>query len=99
VRIHQIPLDSNWTLILFAVAVLSVYWEMCRPGMVIPGIAGLTLAVLAGIKLGGETRSAIRAWVAIPVLSGLALISALLVWIAIQAYFHKRIGLSVVGRQ
>ena len=45
-RIDSIPLSPTATLALFVAGVLLVYWEMCRPGMVVPGVAGLTLSIL-----------------------------------------------------
>lgn len=90
VRLHQIPLDPNWTLLLFAAAILLIYWEMCRPGMILPGIGGLTLAILCAIKLAAAPRHSLNPWVAVPVIFALALITGALAWLAAQSYLHKR---------
>lgn len=89
-RIHQIPLDPNWTLLLFAAAILLIYWEMCRPGMILPGIGGLTLAVLCATKLAAAPRQSLSLWVAIPVAVAIAAITAILTWLAALSYLHKR---------
>lgn len=89
-RVHQIPLDPNWTLVLFAASVLLIYWEMCRPGMILPGIGGLTLAVLTAIKLTAAPRGSVSLRVAIPLAVLLALVSTVLGWLALQSWIHKR---------
>ncbi len=89
-RVHSIPLDPNVTLLLFAAGVLLVYWEMCRPGMVLPGAAGLTLAILAAAKLTAAPSGSIRWWVAAAVGTVLLVVTAVLGCAAVLGFVRKR---------
>jgi membrane-bound ClpP family serine protease len=54
-RIHSMAwLDLNAAWVLFAAGLLLVYWELCRPGSVLPGAAGGVCVLTALARFAGE---------------------------------------------
>jgi membrane-bound ClpP family serine protease len=86
-RLDAIPIGPTATLVLFVAGVLLVYWEMCRPGMVLPGIGGLTLTILCALKLrtAAPTRGAVVAAAIVLGMATVALGSA-----AVLGFLRKR---------
>lgn len=74
-RIHSYAwLDANAAWALLAAGLLLIYWELCRPGTVVPGALGGVCATVAIARFAAEPA---------PPLPALALFSA--AWIALAA--------------
>ncbi|MCC6540318.1 MAG: hypothetical protein IT162_22420 [Bryobacterales bacterium] len=51
-RIHSIAwLDPNAAWLIFVAGLLLIYWEMCRPGMAVPGAVGSVCVIAAIARL------------------------------------------------
>jgi membrane-bound ClpP family serine protease len=80
--------DANIALLIAALGLLGVYAELCRPGRVIPGIAG-GIALLTGLASLTKTGPPSPLW-ATAVLLPLLAITAWLARIALRARRNKR---------
>lgn len=74
-RIHSYAwLDANAAWALLAAGLLLIYWELCRPGSVVPGALGGVCALVAVARFAAEPS---------PPAGALALFAA--AWIALAA--------------
>ena len=89
-RIDSIPVSPVVALILLVVGVLLVYWELCRPGMVVPGVVGITLAILCAVKLRHVPRAALPGWALARAVAVLGSTTLVLGGAALAGFIRKR---------
>lgn len=83
-------LNPNMALLIAALGLLGIYVELCRPGRVVPGVTGGVL-LLTGIASIVRANAPIHWPFAFAIISVLAIVTLLLLRIAIRARRNKRI--------
>ena len=87
-------LDANSAFALLLAGLCLVYWELCRPGTILPGALGCTAVLVGGValrELGWEAvRARVRWEIAGPVLAAFAILTAVLAYGAMRGYLDKR---------
>lgn len=82
--------DPNIAVLLVLAGALGVYLELCRPGWIVPGVAG-GVAALVGLASLTQAQGAVSWPVAVLVTLPFAVVTAILLRIALRARRNKRL--------